>query len=87
MKDVKIIELKCENPHFTHMYNGVKSFEVREKRDRNFRVGGLLHLREYYAEGDSYSGCSILVRVTHILDDPKYVKEGWCIMSVKMIYQ
>ena len=82
---MKVIELKCENPHFVHMYNGAKLCEVREIRDRKFEKGCYLLLREYNAESDYYSGHSMLVHVTHILTDARYVKKGYCIMSVKVI--
>jgi uncharacterized protein DUF3850 len=40
-------ELKCIQPYFRDMWHGHKTFDIR-KNDRNFQLGDILHLREYY---------------------------------------
>ncbi len=75
-------ELKNINPYFNDLWNGFKTFEVRFD-DRDFRVGDILHLREYDPKSfKKYLGREILCEVVYILDDPNYLKYGFVIMSI-----
>lgn len=78
-----IHELKCIEPHFSDVENGNKKFEIRLK-DRNFAVGDVLILRQYFLESNKYSGKKVRCRVTHILDNEDFCKEGYCIMSIEV---
>lgn len=60
-------ELKIYPEHFQGIISGHKTFEIR-KNDRNYQVGDILWLREYYPEDDIYSGESIQCRVSYITD-------------------
>jgi hypothetical protein len=42
---MKIIELKIDEQPHRDINSGKKTFEVRERRDRDFQVGDVLHLR------------------------------------------
>ena len=59
-----------------------KMFEVR-RNDRNYQKYDVLHLQEW--TGDAYTGREITAEVTYILDDPDYCKEGYVVMSIKII--
>ena len=59
-----------------------KTFEVR-RNDRNYQKYDVLHLQEW--AGDSYTGREITAEVTYILDNPDYCKEGYVVMSIKII--
>lgn len=72
-------DLKTVSPHFEQVQSGEKTFELRYN-DRNYQVGDLLHLRHY---DGNYTGPSITVEVTHILDNFPGLKPGWIIMSIK----
>ena len=78
-----IHELKCERRFFTKVSKGKKTFEIR-KNDRNFQVGDYLALNETDREDgeDYYTGNSLVARVGYILDDEKYVPEGYVAMSI-----
>lgn len=59
--------------------------EISEVRfnDRNFQVYDVLHLQEWC--GGEYTGREITADVTYILSDEQFVKEGYVVMSIKVI--
>ena len=73
-------ELKICRQHYEDILSNRKKFEVR-KNDRNYQVGDFLVLHEFH-DGDYTDRCMPL-RITYILDDPKYCKQGYVIMSVE----
>lgn len=75
-----IHQLKIERKYFSQIVDGSKTFEVR-KDDRNYQSGDYLALNEVY-EGE-YTGFSMLVLVTTLLNDPKFCKSGFVIMSIQ----
>jgi hypothetical protein len=79
---MKIHELKTIKPFFNQVYIGMKTFEVR-KNDRDFKIGDVLHLKEYY--DGNYSGYELLARIIYILNDELYVKEGYVILGIEVI--
>ena len=74
--------LKIEPYFFKKVVSGEKTFEVREN-DRDFKTGDLLALNEYDPEIQKYTGNSCLVYVDFAMMDPKYVREGFVILSIK----
>lgn len=75
--------LKIDPEYYRAIEKDLKHFEVR-KKDRDYHVGDILHLLEY--AGEKYTGREILAGVTYILDNPDYCKEGFVVMSIKVIY-
>ena len=79
-----IHQLKTESQFFEASAAGEKNFEVREN-DRDFRVGDLLALNEVEwnekTEVLEYTGRCSLVIVTYILDDPRYLRPGYVVLS------
>lgn len=75
-----IHELKTLPKYFSDVLSGRKGFEVR-KFDRPFHEGDLLALNEF--ENNAYTGRSCLVYIDYILNDPKYVKDGYVILGIK----
>ena len=73
-------ELKIETEYFKAVLSGEKTFEVR-KFDRPFSKGDLLALNEI--ENKTYTGRSCIVYIDYMLADPKYVKPGYVILSIK----
>jgi len=59
-------ELKIWPQYFKAVVSKKKRFEYR-KNDRDFQVGDMLILKEYYPKKDTYSGKEIKVIVTYIL--------------------
>lgn len=76
-----IHELKIHSKFFPQVVSLDKRFEVR-KNDRNFHEGDFLALNEIDENG-AYTGQSVLVRVTYILNDSFYCKDNMVIMSIE----
>jgi hypothetical protein len=64
-------EILCGNKHFEYRYN-----------DRNFEVGDLIKLREWYP-GKGYTGHEYFVSIKYILKDCPEIglPDGYCIFS------
>ena len=79
-------ELKTWPAFFADLKTGQKTFELR-KNDRNFQVGDLLILREYYPEEDRYTGCKCKRKITHVLRyAPSFGLEvGYAVLSIKPV--
>jgi len=96
---MKTHELKTWPTHFDAIWKGYKKFDFRYN-DRDFKMGELLHLREWQPDhnwamtrGGEYTGRSALARIDYILKDtepevlqPEFVPEGWCIMSLAVMH-
>ena len=78
----KVHELKTSPDYFSAVCRGVKKFEVRYN-DRCFEVGDLLYLREFDGRTQNYTGRAKHKRVTYMLDDPRFVKNGFVIMGIE----
>ncbi|WP_449600348.1 ASCH/PUA domain-containing protein [Paenibacillus sp. Marseille-Q9583] len=76
-----IHELKLVQPFYNAVEERRKTFEVR-KNDRDFNVGDYLNLAEYDPEAQRHTGQGISRKITYILDDPTYVKEGYVILGI-----
>lgn len=73
--------LKILPKHFNDVISGKKKAEIRYN-DRNYRVGDIFSLKEWYGD---YSGKFINVRITHILDDEKYLQRGYVMLSFEIL--
>ena len=77
-------ELKTLPEFFGAVAWGKKTFEVR-RDDRGFEVGDVLVLREYDPT-TGYTGARLAARVTYILRDERYVKEGYAVMAIENLW-
>lgn len=75
-------EIKIANCYFEDVKNEIKRFELR-KNDRNYKVGDRLKMMEF--KDGEYTGRVINAVVTFILKDYEGIKEGYCILSVKLL--
>lgn len=73
-------QLKTETKYFKAVKDGRKLFEVR-KNDRDFKVGDYLALNELSADGKKYTGESILLRVLYIVDDARFLRDGYVVLG------
>lgn len=73
-------QLKTETKYFKAVKAGYKLFETR-KNDRDFRVGDYLALNELSADGKKYTGDSILLKVLYILDDARFLRDGYVVLG------
>ena len=78
---MKVHNLKIKPQYFKDVVSGDKTFEVR-KNDRDFEVGDAIFLGEY--ENGRYTGITAYVKITYILDNPEYCKEGYVILGIKL---
>ena len=89
--------VKCNYDFFKALKDGTKTFEVR-KKDRLFEVGDYLAVNEFVPEKNldpyenypdlrstndgGYTGDCMLYKITYILDDPQYCKDGMVILGL-----
>lgn len=75
-------ELKTWPAYYGAVACGLKPFEVR-KADRDFRVGDLLHLREWDPETQTYTGASLIRSVTYVLKGGQFgVEVGYVVLGL-----
>lgn len=73
-------QLKTETKYFEAVKAGRKLFEVREN-DRDFRVGDYLALNELSADGEKYTGESIILKISYVLDDMRFLRYGYVVLG------
>lgn len=73
--------LKTHPSYFKAVWHGLKPFEVR-LNDRHFQVGDYLLLEEWDPETEAHTGYVMHKRISYLLDDPAYCKEGYVIMGM-----
>ena len=76
-------ELDIYAKYFIAVADGTKTFEVREKRDRNFKIGDWLLLKEIDETSLLYTVKTILKQISYILDNENYCKKGYVILGLK----
>lgn len=95
-----IHSVKCDYKHFEALNNGTKTFEVR-KNDRLYEVGDYLAVNEFVPDeqrdpyapdiglrrtsGGYYTGACLMYKITYILNDPLYCKDGMVILGLAKI--
>lgn len=83
-----IHELKIWPEYFAEVKSGNKTFEIR-KSDRDYRVGDILRLREFYPKGvgseGEYSGEECLRKISYIYSGPIGVAQGYVILGLKLM--
>lgn len=80
----EIHDLKCIDPYFDEIVEGIKTFELR-RDDREYQVGDVLILRHYYPKIDRYSGRFIIARVSYILRGETWLQPGYVAMSIQAL--
>ena len=79
--------LKTVEPYFSRIVNRDKTFELR-KNDRGFQRGDIACLRKYDPKKDEFTGESIDIEITFVLEKFKdALNDDWCIFSFKIINQ
>lgn len=75
-------ELKIWPEYFIAVKDGRKRFELRNA-DRDFKVGDEIFLREWNCHTNEYTGRTVLVEITYILEGPHAIP-GMCLMSIQL---
>lgn len=73
-----IHNVKILSEYFDEVCSGKKTAELR-LADRPYTEGDALVLHEY--DGEKLTGRKVTTRITHVLRDPRYLKEGFCLLS------
>ena len=76
--------LKILPQYFEAVINGCKNFEIR-KNDRAYKRKDLLDIFEYDCETGEYTGRNIFAVITYILDDQKYLRDGYVILALEIL--
>lgn len=84
MSERRTHELKTVQPFFNVLCTKAKTFEIRFN-DRDFRVGDILILKEYYPETNYFTGRIVKAEVTYILHDEKFLQKGYVCMGLEFI--
>jgi hypothetical protein len=75
-------KLKIWPEYFDDIESGKKPFEVR-RFDRDFKVGDVLHLQEFYPSNSLYSGREVFKEITYILNGGQWgIEEGNCVIGL-----
>lgn len=77
----KIHNLDIFTEYFNPVFCNVKNFEVREKRDRNFKVGDTLILHEINKITKEKTGRTVTKQIVYTLDDEQFCKTGYIILG------
>jgi len=83
-----IHKIKVDSCYYSDSASGIKTFEIR-KNDRNYQVGDILELREWiwseFQGVGAYTGNVHWKIITYILDDAKYLPNGYVCLAVSPI--
>ena len=77
-------KIKIDPKYFDDVAKGIKTFEVR-KNDRAYKKKDLLDIFEYDRETGEYTGRNIFAVITYILDDQKYLRDGYVILALEIL--
>ena len=77
-------KIKIDPKYFDDVAKSRKTFEVR-KNDRAYKAGDLLVINEYDREIEEYTGRYIEVSITYILDEQKYLRDGYVILALEIL--
>lgn len=77
---------------FKAIKDGTKTHELRDKIDRDYKVGDTILMQEFDPRGSGYTGDSVLVEITYITsnDTPcalsgAVLDRSYCILSIKAL--
>lgn len=81
--DQKVHHIRIGTAFFDDVCSGKKSFELR-KNDRGYEQDDILEMSEF--TNGKYTSRSVRAQVTYILEDFAGLKEGYCIMAIKVVH-
>lgn len=81
-REQKEHQIRIGTAFFDDVCSGKKSFELR-KNDRGYEQGDILEMMEF--TNGKYTGRSVKVIVTYMLEDYTGLEEDYCIMAIKIM--
>jgi hypothetical protein len=78
----RVHHLKTWPGYFAAVEDGRKTFEIRFN-DRNFTVGDVLVLEEFWPSQNAYSGKVLFCRVTYLTDWEQ--KPGFVVLALELV--
>ena len=89
---MNVHNVKSWVPFFQAFKSGAKKHDMRDMKDRNYKVGDILILEEYDPFKGEYTGDAMKMRITYITskDTPCAFSSGaldrdYCILSLEQI--
>ncbi len=76
-----IHNVKILSEYFDKVCSGEKTAELR-LADRSYTEGDALVLHEY--DGEKLTGKKVSTRITHVLRDSRFLKEGFVLLSFQL---
>ncbi|TFH66437.1 MAG: DUF3850 domain-containing protein [Gemmatimonadales bacterium] len=77
--------LKTWPDPFAAVLNGTKSYEIRVN-DRDYQMGDILHLVEFFPEDGMFTGDQLWVRVTYMTKGGDWgLPDHLCVMSIEPV--
>jgi hypothetical protein len=91
----KVHELRCWPDYFAPIKSGVKTFDVRRTRDRDFQLGDTICFREWDDRTKKYSGDELHARIIYILEGVGHgaieplagIMPGFAVLGIELIEQ
>lgn len=78
--------LKLVQPFFEESWIGAKPFELRaDDREGGFKVGDILHMREFRPDVGLFTGREIISEVTYVLKDERFLQPNVAALGVRVI--
>ena len=76
-------ELKTLPQYYARVTDLQKTFEAR-KNDRDFQVGDILRLKEWYPKENEFTGYFMEFKIEYILHGGQFgIENGYVVMSIK----
>lgn len=79
-----IHEVNCDRDWFDLLVSRSRTFDIR-KDDRRFMVGDYIAFNECEHDENmdsySYTGYSVLGKITYVFNDERYVREGYIVIG------
>ena len=75
--------VKIEPQYYEAVRNGTKTFEIR-KNDRDYREDDYIALNELNDSHNGYTGRCLLCRITYIINDERFCKEGFVTLAINI---
>jgi len=78
-------DLKTLPNYFKAVETGKKNFEVRSTSDGTFKVGDRVHLHEFEANKQQYTGKMLSRRITYVLSEFEGLAPGYVCFGIEPI--